>query len=145
MKTPWRRMLDVLVQTCLGRQDWNGKLGVPGDVIGLDVNNQWGPVSAGGNPVIGLDVIFRPGGVAGGNVFTTWTDAYNAASGPAIEGPVTLAVDDSLAAANVDPGGWDLDTARFQIKLTTANPTGDATLNVPANAELQNPSEFQGL
>ena len=53
-----------------------------------------------GSVVGGADVstlVFRPGGTAANNVFTTWDDVYTKAQ--ALEGPVVLQVDDSMAPA----------------------------------------------
>src|ERR1700690_1743463 len=137
--------------SCLERQSVSGEAPAIGDVLAFVTTpqgGQWAPAPVGSLPGsgIGLDVIFRPGGVQAGNVYTTWTAAYTAAtSTDPLQGPVTIGVDDSLAVANVDPGGWDMATAGHIVKLTTANPAGGATLNVPANAELINPTEIQGL
>ena len=141
MKAPWRRLLDLLLQFCLGRQDLSGQLGTAGDVLGFN-GTQWGPVPGGGGAAIGLDVVFRPGGVAGGNVFTTWSTAWNQATSPIMHGgPVTLAVDDSIAAANVDPGAWDM----HGIDLRVGNPAGQATLNIPSGSQLQNVGNVEGV
>ncbi len=50
-------------------------------------------------------VIFRPGGVAGENVFTTFGDAFAAAL--ATSCTTTIYVDDSIAIATVPPGVYD--------------------------------------
>jgi hypothetical protein len=52
-------------------------------------------------------VVFRPGGVAGGNVYTTWASMM--ADLAQFQGPKDIYVDDSLAAAHVTAGAWNLD------------------------------------
>lgn len=60
-----------------------------------------GPGSAQGYTV----VVFRPGGVPADNVYTTWATAWAAID--LLEGFRTLVIDDSLAAAEADPGTYD--------------------------------------
>jgi len=50
-------------------------------------------------------VIFRPGGVAGGNVYTTWAGAFAAAV--ASNCTTTIVVDSSITPAVVPPGTYD--------------------------------------
>jgi len=64
-----------------------------------------GSVGGAGGPGYGNGVIWRPGGVAGGNVFTTWATAYAAVA--AVQGATTLYIDSSIAPAVVDPGTWN--------------------------------------
>jgi hypothetical protein len=55
--------------------------------------------------------VFRPGGVASGNVYTSWTTMMTAVA--AIAGPKWIQVDSSLAAANVPAGTWAVDSVTF--------------------------------
>ena len=61
-----------------------------------------GAVSSGG----GNSLVFRPDGVAGGNVYSTWPALVAAAV--SIQGPKTVTIDASLAAATIPAGAWDL-------------------------------------
>jgi hypothetical protein len=56
-------------------------------------------------------LVWRPGGVAGGNIFTTW--ATLAAAIHAINGKRTVVVDTSLGVATVPAGTWDVDCTTF--------------------------------
>ena len=69
-----------------------------GDKIGWVRLNIEFPQTGGGG---GSDsvLVFRPGGVAGGNVYTSWDALYTAKL--ALEGPVILQVDDSLGVASI--------------------------------------------
>ena len=68
-------------------------------------------------PVAGL--VFRPGGVPGGNVYTTWPTLYTAIT--LMQGPKTVAVDSHLAAANVPAGTYALDEVTFEPGTSQAN------------------------
>lgn len=59
----------------------------------------------------GSAFVFRPGGVAGGNVFTTWPSLYAAYS--LVQGQRWVFVDDILAAAHVPAGAWNIDQTTF--------------------------------
>src|SRR5271163_1230564 len=61
-----------------------------------------GPPGPPGPSGAGSGIIFRPGGVAAGNVYTTWATAYTALV--AANGAATVYVDSSLAPAVVPPG-----------------------------------------
>lgn len=50
--------------------------------------------------------VFRPGGVAGGNVFTTWASLMAAMD--VVAGPKWIEVDASIEAAHMTAGAWDL-------------------------------------
>ncbi len=50
-------------------------------------------------------IIFRPGGVAAGNVYTTWATAFAAVT--ATNGTTILYVDSSITTATVPAGVWD--------------------------------------
>jgi hypothetical protein len=53
-----------------------------------------------------FSLVYRPGGVAGPNVFTTWATLIMAAS--AIQGPKLVTIDDTDGATTVPAGSWDL-------------------------------------
>lgn len=61
------------------------------------------PFPPGSNPPVTF--VFRPGGIAGGNVYTDWNALYAVMS--TVEGPKWLEVDSSLAPAIVPAGVWD--------------------------------------
>lgn len=67
------------------------------------VRSSGGPFPPGSNPPVTF--VFRPGGVAGGNIYTDWNALYAVMS--AVEGPKWLEVDSSLAPAIVPAGAWD--------------------------------------
>jgi hypothetical protein len=76
----------------------------------------WSPVGASSE----LDgIVFRPGGVAGGNVYTTWATAFAAAL--ATNDTTTIYVDSSMAPATVPAGAWNgqgvLTLAAFNVGL----------------------------
>lgn len=56
---------------------------------------------------VGSTFVFRPGGQAGGNVYTDWGSMIAAAV--ATPGPKSLQIDGSLAPAVVPAGTWNLD------------------------------------
>jgi hypothetical protein len=63
-------------------------------------------VGGGGGGGGGNDVVYRPGGMAGGNVYTTWPTAYAAALTVL---PARIIVDSSLVSpAPLDAGAWDM-------------------------------------
>jgi hypothetical protein len=90
---------------------------------------------------IGLAFVFRPGAVAPlqPNVYTTWTTLAAAVTATLTlaRGPVTIVIDDSLAATTVDPGTW---FAAFpgQIYLlgVPSDPSVLATLHMPAGTQI---------
>lgn len=60
----------------------------------------WADVGGGGGVFV-----YRVGGVAGGNVYTTWASFYAAIN--AVQGPKIARIDDSLGAAEVPAGVWN--------------------------------------
>jgi len=78
--------------------------GAPGQVI-----TTVGGVAVWAAPPTSLDVangvIWRPGGVAAGNVVTTWADVMAAVT--AVNGAITVYVDSSIAAATVPAGSYN--------------------------------------
>jgi hypothetical protein len=85
------------------------------------------------------NVIFRPGGVAGGNVYTTWATAFAAAT--ASQCACILYVDSSLAAATVPAGTWDCLGA---LTLAGYNVFED-TLTIADTGILKRPQAISGL
>jgi hypothetical protein len=127
---------------CLEAQDIGGQVPTAGQALVFQ-NGQWEPgvPSAAGGAGVGLEVIYRPGGVAMDNVYTTWPTAYAAAA--AQQGPVTIGVDDSIVSpAPVAAGTWDM---QGRIYLDSAGPAGDSFLSVPAGAQLLNSPGGQHL
>ena len=65
-------------------------------------------ILGGGGSVVGASTqytyVFRPGGVAGRNVFTTWPALYAATQ--QVQGPVLIEIDSSLAPATVPAGAY---------------------------------------
>lgn len=84
-------------------------------------------------------IIFRPGGVAGGNVFTTWASAFAALQ--SVQGATTLYVDSSIAAANVPPGTYD----GFGAAKLSAYVAGADVLTILDGATLHDWAKFEGL
>jgi hypothetical protein len=68
--------------------------------------------SKGGGFGAGASFLYRPGGVAGGNVFTTWPTLMAAVS--ATNGPKFIGVDSSILPATVTAGTWAVDECTFQ-------------------------------
>lgn len=62
----------------------------------------------------GSQIILRPGGVASGNVYTTWATAHAAAAALAENGIVLLILDNDGAVITAPAGTWDMQN----IKLT---------------------------
>lgn len=65
------------------------------------------PQELGALGVVASAFVYRPGGVAGGNVFVTWESLVTALA--TVQGPKTVEIDPRLAAAEVPPGTWLLD------------------------------------
>ena len=84
-------------------------------------------------PVGYASFVYRPGGVAAGNVYTTWATLYAALS--AVAGPKTVAVDNSLAGgpATVPTGLYDLSEVTLQPGTSLLN---SPTLNFLNGAHL---------
>ena len=89
-------------------------------------------------------MVFRPGGVAAYNVFTTWPALMAAFA--ATEGNVQIVIDDRLAPANVTAGTWALESRAILVGGYYGPSPGyqPATLNIPDNAYLQDLSGLQG-
>jgi hypothetical protein len=78
--------------------------------------------------------VLRPGGVAGGNVYTDWRSLYTAFS--QVQGPRWVWIDASLGEALVPAGTWNVDAATFGAFNGT-----EGTLNFESGAEFS----FQSL
>jgi hypothetical protein len=74
--------------------------------------------AAGASGALGPAFVFRPGGVAGGNVYTSWASLMAAAKQRS--GPVWIEVDSSLAAANVTAGAWAFDSVTLLARDQTS-------------------------
>ncbi|TGM87882.1 hypothetical protein [Leptospira licerasiae] len=87
-----------ILETDLPNKINNSEKGIPGGVATLDVD---GILSASQRPTIsslgeiGL-FVYQPGGVASGNIFTSFTDLYNAVSGFLKRFPKTIFFDSSF-------------------------------------------------
>jgi hypothetical protein len=77
------------------------------------------------------EYIFRPGGVRGGNVYTTWASLHAAVT--AYTGTRRVIIDASLAAAVIPAGAWDIDGWVLLGEPTSVNPP---TLAIPDGATL---------
>lgn len=66
--------------------------------------------------------VFRPGGVTGGNVFTTWVSLYDAAS--LAPGGVSVLVDSTLATATVPTGTYNVDNWTFKGESSALSAAG---------------------
>ena len=95
--------------------------------------SQW----AGGSLPNQSVLVFRPGGVASANVFTSWASLVTAFS--LTQGPVTIAVDNSISGASADVGVTD-----FEGRAHIAQ-SGNAyvTLSLPDNAVVHNLGSIQ--
>lgn len=78
--------------------------------------------------------IWRPGGIAGGNVYTTWASLVAAVA--AVSGPRFIGVDTDLGAAIIPAGNWDLSPAGISgpVTMMPASKLTFATLVSIANA-----------
>jgi hypothetical protein len=93
----------------------------------------------GASSAVADGIIFRPGGVAGGNVYTTWASAFAALQ--SVQGATTLYVDSSLAAAQVPPGTYD----GFGAAKLSAYVAGADVLTILDGATLSDWAKFEGL
>ena len=111
-----------------------------------------GPPGTPGSP--GSDgnaiLIYKPGGTASGNVYTSWTALM--AKRATIPFPMTIVIDDSIVSpAPVDVGIWDLTLNttihgyRFTEHLGNVNPASAPRLSIPNNAILLNPYAFKNV
>lgn len=89
-----------------------------GDLLQWD-GDKWTPTAPAAPVSSGGDFIFRPGGVAGGNVYTTWATLEAAVNGQ--DGPRVVYIDQDLAQAYIDTAvfaidGWDIRSYRGAIE-----------------------------
>ncbi|MHB8107964.1 MAG: hypothetical protein ACYDH4_11150 [Candidatus Cryosericum sp.] len=82
---------------------------------------------------LAASIVYRPGGAAGGNVFTSWASVMAAFA--TTQGPVTIAIDDSIITpAPVPVGIYDM---RGRATITSySGGTGFPTLDINAGAQL---------
>lgn len=109
-------------------------------VLDPDVEGEQGPAG----PAGAGSLIFRPGGVQTGNVYTTWTALMAARN--ASQGPITIIVDNSIDAAEVGAGTWNLNrNTRIQGFKGPDIQDSLPILTIPDGAVLQNPCEFEDI
>ncbi len=85
--------------------------------------------------------VYRPGGEAGGNVYTSWALLHAALV--AVEGPRVVFVDTSIETTAVIPvGDWDASQTVF---VGQANVTGSSGDRLSILGSLQNPAGFENL
>jgi hypothetical protein len=121
---------------------------LPGQVLQWNGTN-WLPATIS----LATTLIYQPGGVATGNVYTSWTALMTARA--LIDGPTTIVVDDSIVSpALVDVGIWDLthntNIIGYKGNQNTPNQgVGSSNLlpnlGIPNGAQLFNPTYFQDL
>jgi len=103
-----------------------------------------GPTGSTGPTVLtGNNFVFRPGGVAGGNVYTDW--AALVADLPTVQGMKTIQIDSSLAAATVPEGAWDVTEAELTGYFPGAAPSSAfPTLTIADGASFTNLRKIGG-
>jgi hypothetical protein len=110
------------------------------------------PGPAGANGTIGSDgdatLIYRPGGTASGNVFTSWTLLM--AKRATIQSPMTVVIDDSIISpAPIDVGVWNLthNTRLIGVVGNRLEFSGlpMTQLSIPDGAQLLDPNMFVDL
>lgn len=74
-------------------------------------------------------VVWRPGGVAGGNVFTTW--AAVVAEVATMQGDITIGLDTDSGPANIPAGNYDLRPAGISGPVTIVNASKILTFGAP--------------
>ena len=100
-----------------------------------DVARDAGIAASGGQSSGGaVSLVYRPGGIAGGNVYTSWAALY-AALPPAPFGeqrsPVTILVDDTIVSPAVIPAGtYELENTTFQGVASFTSTGGGAVLSL---------------
>ena len=98
----------------------------PADVLTWN-GAAWTPLPPAGGAAAqayGASIVYRPGGVAGSNVFVTWAAVMAAFA--MTQGPVDFVVDDSIAPATVPVGFYDLQgrvTLTSYVQKETPSPT----------------------
>lgn len=94
----------------------------------------------GGGSGITSVFVFRPGGVAVDNAYTTWTSLYAAFS--VVPGPKIIEIDDSNAPASIPAGSYDLNYNAI-IRGFAGGATYPTLLSLDNGAELENPYKFE--
>lgn len=85
-------------------------------------------------------LVFRPGGVASGNVYVTWTNLMSTFN--TIEGPVWIELDGSLSTPVIPSGTHDMEgRAHFVGRQTIAR----VSVQLDSGAYLKGPASFQHL
>lgn len=88
----------------------------------------------------GNTLVFRPGGVAGGNVFTSWPLLVTAAQ--TIQGPKTIFMDPAFAPLTIPPGVWDFQSqTTFAADLSAVFSPG----NLPTPITIQDGASFKNV
>ena len=87
-------------------------------------------------------LVFQPGGVAAGNVYTDWASLYAAlnlaapASANGTRPTSEILVDDSFAAAIIPAGAYNLDGVTFKAVRNSATATEGAALSFAVGATI---------
>jgi len=104
---------------------WDGSAWVPGDDLA-------GIISV---------LVFRPTGVQGGNVYTSWSDLMTEFAG--IQGPTWIDMDSGVAeSVDIPAGTWDLEGRAI---LRSAQDTGRVKVQLASGAVLTNPAGLEHL
>ncbi len=86
--------------------------------------------------------VFQPGGVASGNVFTSWASLYAALPAASTKGfrpPTTIKIDDSFTSPAVIPvgtGAYNLDGVTFTAVANSVPGFGGAALNIASGVTI---------
>jgi hypothetical protein len=103
----------------------------------IDGASQAAPVSATQSPaptIINADpqptFVLRPGGTAGGNVYTSWATLYAAASQS--PGKVIVLVDNSAGTCHVTAGAYNIDQWEFWAQNTSTSTTEELIIDAGA-------------
>lgn len=106
-----------------GETGSTGPTGPAGDASLTGATGPTGPTGATGPTVIsGNNFVFRPGGVDGGNVFTTWAPLVAAMA--LVQGYKTLQFDNSIAPCVIPAGVWDMTQVEWLGYFTGAGGVG---------------------
>jgi len=104
---------------------WNG-------VAGWSSSGSSGGGGSSGGSGQTYSYVLQPGGTAGGNVYTSWSTLYAAAS--AVKGGARVVVDDSLGAVHITTGSWNIDQWTFATPASFTNANGGTIINVDDGA-----------
>jgi hypothetical protein len=106
---------------------------------GVAVTDAGGGIAQVAIPDTSNNLVFRPGGVQAGNVYTSWTDLMSAKA--LIQGYKTIQFDSTLGAITIPAGVWDMtDTEWFATGNATAAQQG-----VFINVSLADGAQFTNL